>query len=197
MPQSAARQSQRTGRGRLAEGAVIDTTRLRLVPLSERHLTARYVGWLNDPEVVRYSDQRHCTHTLTSCRRYWRSFAGSPHYLWAVEARDPRLGHIGNISAHVDPIHRVADVGILIGERAVWRCGYGAEAWIAVCRYLLRIAGMRKISAGTLASHAAMLGVMRRAGMVGDGRRVRHRLVDDHAVDVIHMALFREQLDAR
>jgi hypothetical protein len=43
-----------------------------------------------------------------------------------------------------DPNHLTADVGILIGERAAWRRGYGREAWIAVCRILLESRGLQR-----------------------------------------------------
>ncbi len=165
--------------------------RLRLVPFAEQHLSERYVGWLNDAEVVRYSEQRHRRHSPESCRAYWRSFEDTPNLFWAIVARDPGLGHIGNLSVYVDEPNLVADVTILIGEKRAWNRGLGSEAWSAVCDYLLAAGGMRKVSAGTLAENAGMLGIMRRAGMVEDGRRIRHYLLEDREVDVVHLALFR------
>ena len=176
----------------MATAPALTTARLRLLPFADWHLTPRYVAWLNDPEVVRYSEQRHRTHTLASCREYWQAFHGTPHYFWAIEAPDTVPGHIGNLNAYIDPVHAVADLGILLGERQVWGRGYGAEAWTAVCDYLLREAGLRKVTAGTLAVNTAMLGIMRRAGMVEDGRRRRQYLLDGCAVDVVHAALFRD-----
>src|SRR5512142_149833 len=85
----------------------IDTPRLVIEPFAERHLTPKYAGWLNDPEVTRYSDQRFAVHTLESCRRYAESFDGTPNYFWAIVAKDPSLGHLGNINAYTDPLHGV------------------------------------------------------------------------------------------
>ena len=176
----------------MAQSAPIETLRLRILPFAQEHLTARYVGWLNDPVVVQFSEQRHRRHTLESCRSYWQSYTGTPHFFWAIIARDPALGHIGNINAYVSPENRMADVGILIGERAVWGQGYGLETWKAVCAYLLGEARLRKICAGTLASNSAMLAIMRRSGMIDDGRRARHYLVDSLEVDICHAAQFRD-----
>ncbi len=176
----------------MAKSSIIETPRLRIIPFSEEFLTPRYVSWLNDPEAVRYSDQRFRTHTLESCRNYVESFAGTPNYFWAVTARDTGLGHIGNMNAYVDPIHLVADIGILIGERAAWHQGYGLEAWLAVCNYLFQVAGMRKVTAGTLAVNTPMLSLMRRAGMIEDGKRLRQCLFEGREVDIIHAALFRD-----
>jgi [ribosomal protein S5]-alanine N-acetyltransferase len=166
----------------------IRTERMQIVPFSEEHLTSRYVAWLNDPEVVRYSEQRFKTHTLESCRAYAESFAGTDNLFLALLANSE--GHIGNMTAYVDR-YGVVDAGILIGERSVWGQGYGSEAWQSVCRALLD-GGARKVTAGTLSVNQGMLKIMDRAGMVPDGRRVRQCLVGGDEVDVVFAALFAD-----
>src|SRR6185436_19791092 len=113
------------------------TKRLQVEPFSvERHLSDRYVSWLNDPEVTRFSEQRRRTHTRESCRQYAASFEGTPNHFWAVVARDPLIGHLGNLNAYVNAEHQTADVGILIGERPAQGKGFATEAWSAVCDFL-------------------------------------------------------------
>jgi ribosomal-protein-alanine N-acetyltransferase len=175
----------------MVEGKVIETQRLRIVPFSEAYLISRYVNWLLDPEVVRYSEQRHRNHTLETCRHYWQSFQDSPHFFWAITALDRESEHIGNINAYIDAPNSTASVGIMIGERRVWGKGYGLEAWVAVCHYLMYDMGIRKITAGTLAVNTGMLRIMEKAGMVADGRWLRHCLVDGQEVDIIFAAFFR------
>jgi RimJ/RimL family protein N-acetyltransferase len=174
------------------ESPEITTRRLHIIPFAEQFLTQQYVAWLNDPEVVRYSSQRHRLHTLESCRSYWQSFSGTPHCFWAIIEEQRGLGHIGNMNAYIDPRDGVADLGILIGNKAAWHLGYGREAWLAVCRHLFEREGVRKITAGTCADNAAMVALMRAAGMTDDGRRVRQTVVDGREVDVVHAALFRD-----
>ncbi len=176
----------------MAESPIIEADRLQVVPFRREHLTATYVSWLNDPVVVRYSDQRHHVHTLETCKDYMESYEGTPNYFWAIVVRDPELGHIGNINAYVDPIHSVADVGMMIGERRCWGRGYGSEAFVAVCNYLKRVAGIRKVTAGAMSVNTPMLRVMEHAGMVLDGTRRRHCVFEDREVDLIHMALFAD-----
>lgn len=177
----------------------IVTDRLTIVPFGEEHLTERYVAWLNDPEVVRYSEQRHTHHTLKSCRAYWRSFQDTSNFFWALVTRDlpgrqagSLPGYIGTMTAYRDEANSVADVGILIGERSAWGQGYGFEAWQAICQWLLTIARVRKITAGTVSENKAMLAIMEKAGMVPDGSRKSHTLINEKPVDVVHMALFNK-----
>ena len=175
----------------MAKSKLIKTGRLIIEPFSEKYLTERYISWLNDPEIVKYSEQRHKKHTFESCQQYMKSFNGTLHYFWAIISRDKQLGHIGNINAYVDPINLIADIGILIGERSVWGLGYGYESWIAVCGYLFEKVGLRKITAGTLSVNSRMLSLMNKAGMVKDGKRNRHYLFEGAEVDLIYMALFK------
>lgn len=168
---------------------LLETPCLRLAPFAEKHLSERYVSWLNDPEAVRFSEQRHRRHTVESCRAYARSFAGSPSRLWAMLTRQGV--HVGNVSATVDEANSLAELGILIGERSFWGQGLATEAWTAVADHLFRDLGLRKVIAGTMAENAAMLRVAEKLGMKPDGRRTRHFLLQGREVDAVHFALFR------
>jgi RimJ/RimL family protein N-acetyltransferase len=176
----------------VAISPVFESPRLRIEPFGERHLTARYVDWLKDPESMRFSEQRHRQHTLASCREYWQAIQDGPGYFWAILAKAEGLGHIGNMIAYVEPQHSLADLSILIGEPAARGKGLALEAWQAACDYLLRTAGFRKVSGGTIAPNEPMIRVMRRAGMVEDGRRAGQHLWDGAPVDMLHFAFFRD-----
>jgi len=169
----------------MAKAPTLQTRRLMLVAFADEHLTKRYVGWLNDPEVVRYSEQRHRRHTVESCRQFVGSFASGPSHLWAIMEKAQGLGHIGNINSAVDAPNRTADVAILIGEKKAWGRGLGAEAWTAAVDYLLGPGGMRKVTAGAMAGNEAMLKIMAKAGMTEEGRRRGQFLLDGRAVDAI------------
>lgn len=175
----------------------IQTKRLLITPFREKHLTPCYVGWLNDPDLMRFSENRNNAHTLDSCRAYWQSFNGTPNFFWAIEKVVGDNSHIGNINAYIDKNNLIANVGILIGLKEVQNKGYGIESWLGVCDFLFENAGMRKISAGTLSVNVPMLKLMRRTGMVDDGIRERHYLVEGKEVDIIYMAFFKEQWDKK
>lgn len=178
----------------MAISEIIRTERLNVVPFSRHHLTEKYVGWLNDKLIMRFSERRHRTFSLESCREYFFSFKDTPHYFWAIEEIQSNLGHIGNLNAYIDVNNSVADLGILIGEIKARNQSYGLEAWIGVCDYLFGKA-TRKITAGALAVNKPMIRLMERSGMIEDGVRRRHYLWEGHEVDVIHMALFNDKWD--
>lgn len=169
----------------------IRSGRLGLVPFSESHITEDYLGWLNDPHLMRFSEQRHQIHTHDSAREYLRSFDDTENRFWAILEHGEDLGHIGNLTAIVDGSNGTGDLGILVGDPRTRGKGYALEAWLLACRTLFD-EGLRKISAGTAANNQAMRRIFAATGMLKDGVRSAQLLVDGRPVDVVHAALFRE-----
>lgn len=161
----------------------------RLVPFSRRHLTERYVAWLNDPAAMRFSENRHRRHDLAGCTAYAEGFRKGPSLLWAIET--PDLGHVGNVSASIDATNRNADIGILLGESAIRGRGLGLAVWSAVLGHLLTREDLDKVTGGCLASNHAMIRIMERAGMRPDGCRPRHYLWEGTRTDLVYFARFR------
>lgn len=156
--------------------------------LSLRHLlrsTPDQVRWLNDPQVVRFSEQRHRKHTALSQLAYINLFKDGSH-IWAIHRVDNRQ-HIGNLTAIYDAPNNVADVGIMIGEQTEWDHGIGTEAWSAACDWLLGEGGMRKLEAGCMGNNAAMLKILAKSGFTKEGERVNHFMFNGGAV---HAVLF-------
>lgn len=166
---------------------ILEDGPIRLVPFGSQYLTSRYVGWLNDPATMRYSENRHYVHTLESCQDYFRSMKRDKNYFWAILDRE---SHIGNVTAHIDYPNRVADIGILVGEASARGHGAGYRAWRLACDFLLKEAGMRKVTAGTMSENRPMLKIMRSIGMVEEGRRIGQFLLDGKEADLIMAALF-------
>jgi ribosomal-protein-alanine N-acetyltransferase len=176
----------------ISSNGIIHTPRLTIEPFGDQHPIEIVVNWLNDSEVVRYSDQRHRTHTLESSLTYYKSFAGSPNHYWAILA-DGSM--IGTITAYVDEPNSVADVGILVGDKTYWRCGYGSEAFRAVINWLITCLGVHKVTAGTMADNMAMRSVMLKSGMHEEGRRECYYILDGREVDMIYATVFAVDWD--
>ncbi len=149
-------------------------------------ISERYIGWLNNKELVRFSNQRFMTHDKASCREFFDSISRSNSVFLAVKHNVH--GHIGTMTVHFNQRHGTADMGILIGETSVR--GAGSIVWSLVMDEVLKLRGLRKVTAGTLSCNKAMLGVIRKSGMVPDGIRVQHELVEGVAFDMLHFARF-------
>ena len=172
----------------------IETEQLKIVPFKEAYLTDRYVGWLNDPEVVKYSEQRHQYHSLESCRAYFLMIESSANIFLAICDKLTGL-HIGNVSVNMDMNNGIADISIMIGDRDFWGKGLGSEAFTAVVGNLLERGDVRKVTAGTMAANKPMLKAMALAGMEEEARRGSHYLLNGTPVDMVYFSRWRNNDD--
>jgi RimJ/RimL family protein N-acetyltransferase len=173
-------------------GAIVElvTPQLILRPFRTSDITNEYISWLNDKELMKYSEQRHRLHTYESCLKYYEAISSSHGFFWAIVARRDRV-HIGNITVHIDLHNNLADVGLLIGAKPYGGRGLGFEAWNRVLSYLLQEIGVRKVVGGAMAENIPMISIMKKSEMALDCIRKRHYILDGAEVDLIYMAAYK------
>jgi RimJ/RimL family protein N-acetyltransferase len=163
--------------------------RVALRAFTHADITPAYLGWLSDPEVLCYSNQRFLRHTQDSCERYLAGFAGTGNVFASVRLRDTDQA-IGTLTAYRAMQHGTADIGILMGERSVWGQGLGLDAWCTLCEWLALQPGMRKLTAGTLACNRGMVRVAEKSGMRLEAVRQQQELVHGQPTDMLYFARF-------
>jgi RimJ/RimL family protein N-acetyltransferase len=161
-------------------GAVVE-----LRSFAPENLTESYLGWLRDPQLMRFSNQRFRTHNMDSCRAYLASFASTDNLFIAIYHEG---AFIGTMTAYSSAVHGTADIGLLIGA-GVQGKGLGKDAWATLMAHLLAT-GTRKVTGGTLRCNAAMVRIMQGCDMQADGVRAGQELADGVAHDMLHFAKF-------
>lgn len=165
------------------------TARLELRALSEGDVSPRYIAWLNDAEVVRFLETRHERQDEASVRRFVIDVTQRANeHLFGIF--DAEHGHVGNIKVGpVHPIHQLADVSLLLGERAVWGRGYATEAIAGVSALAFAELGCAKLSASMYRQNIASRRAFLRAGYVEEGVRRDHYQLGDERADLIELGL--------
>jgi [ribosomal protein S5]-alanine N-acetyltransferase len=157
---------------------MIQTARLTIKPRLVDRDVEKEVNWLNDPYVMRYSEQRHRKHTIESQIAYISSFSISNDKLLYEIRKDGLL--IGSISAIIDRNNLVANMGILIGDAHYWDQGFGSEAWIAFSDHLIKDHGVMKLEAGCMEPNFGMIRLAKNSGMKLEGVKYDHFIYLDH-----------------
>jgi len=165
------------------------TPRLNLRPFKAVDINSSYLGWLNDPEVMRFSNQRFEKHTVESCTAYLASFTGCSNCFLLIELLEDQRP-IGTATVYRNNQHGTADIGLMVGERRCWGQGYGREAWQAVLEALMGEVGMRKVTGGTARPNRAMVRIMEQSGMVLEAVRVGQEIIEGELVDLLYYARF-------
>ena len=155
------------------------------------NITDNYLGWLNDPEVVRYSNQRFTLHTHKSSLDYFQSFLGTNNIYLAIYLKKEDL-YIGTMTIYISTVHETADIGLLIGDKTSWGKGIGQESWKLIVDWLIEVVGIRKVTGGALRSNAGMVQIMVNSGMKIDGVREAQELLDGRAQDILFFTKFNK-----
>ena len=175
---------------------ILETSRLAIHPFEERHLTGDYVGWLNDPQIVRYSENRHMQHTEASCRAYFESMQSGEHLFLAVHSKEADAPHVGNLTVYLDRANEVADLAIMIGNRSQQKRGLGREAWCAMVDHLIDTMKIRRVQAGTMSENRPMRNLFRASNMTEEACCPERFLLDGRPVDLILAARLRDATEA-
>lgn len=149
----------------------ISSARLRLTPLEESRVTQRYLGWMNNPVVVRYVESRHLPLEITDLIRYVDEMGRSPdNYIFAIVMIDSGE-HVGNIKlGPINRHHLRAPIGLIIGEELAWGRGIATEAIELLSRWAFSQLGLRKLVAGSYAENIGSIRAFQKAGFLVEGR---------------------------
>ncbi len=176
---------------RSLEIPIINSGKFVLEPFSDKFMTEKYISWLNNKNIVKFSEQRHYYHTKETCISYFQTLNNSTHFMWAILGKDEKI-HIGNVNVHIDINNSIADIGILIGDISHWGKGLGTDVFIEVIKFLFFERNIRKITAGCIAENKGMINVLLKLGMKEDGVRKNHHLLNGKEVDIVYMCLFNK-----
>ena len=169
----------------------LETPRFFLRSLTDADASERYLGWLRDPEVMRYVNARRSEPTLEEVRAFIRSHDNRGRFLLGIFTRADRL-HIGNLSAECQPLHLTAKLGVLIGDRDYWGQRAVIESRAVFLDFLFGPAGMVKAWAPCYAHNVPALFNYKMLGFEMEGIQKSHVICEGARMDVVNFALFRD-----
>src|ERR1051326_2339982 len=138
--------------------------------LRESDLQGSWHTWFNDPEVNIYQNKGIYPNTRKKQADFFASLNRDySQVTLAIEAVD-RGVHIGNVTLkNLSDVHRSAELGIVIGDKAYWGKGYGAQAWWLMTRYGFLTLNLNRIMAHIFKGNQRSLRASSRSGFLVEG----------------------------
>lgn len=161
---------------------------IRLVEFDESFITQDYLSWLNDSILLKYSNQSAKKHSHESCLQYLASFKNSPNFFWAIQDSNGEI--YGTMTAYLDTGSNVADIGILVGKPSR---GIGSLAWGIALEYLFEAKKVRKITAGTLSTHLAMISIFQKWGMQQEATLRQQIVLNGQTYDIVKYGILSSE----
>jgi RimJ/RimL family protein N-acetyltransferase len=166
---------------------VLETERLRLVPLGPEHFDGTWAA-LHEPESMRLTGT-HATFTEEAVRTWLAGLADRDDRAdWAVLLRDGGE-HIGEVVLNeLDEDNLAASFRIALGGPRWFGQGYGTEATRAVVDHAFATVGLHRVELEVYAFNPRAQRAYEKAGFVVEGRRRHALLWEGEWIDAILMA---------
>jgi [ribosomal protein S5]-alanine N-acetyltransferase len=148
-----------------------------LKPISLKHVSHRYLAWLNDPDINKFLETRFNEINIAILRDYVASqIKKGDNLFYAIHSLSDT--HIGNIKlGPINPNHMTADIGFFIGDKSYHRKGIASHAIIKLCEYGFSM-GIKKITAGAYSSNLGSIKTLLKSGFNEEGFR-RSQVISD------------------
>jgi RimJ/RimL family protein N-acetyltransferase len=152
--------------------SIIYGERIRLRAV-EREDVKKFCVWVNDPDVTRHLtlylplstvDEENWFDSLSK-----RDQSEKP---LAIEIRDgDGWKLIGNCAVFdIDPVSRVGELGIMLGEKDEWNKGYGTETMSLLLRHCFETLNLNRVFLRVYAENLRGKRAYEKAGFVEEGR---------------------------
>lgn len=153
-----------------------------------------YYRWMNDKEVVQYTESRFRSHSREELVSYVEKIRNDPQYVFCVIVVKENGKHIGNIKiGPIHPVHRFAGVGIIIGEKSYWGQGFATEAIKLITDYAFDKLNLHKLIAGCYVNNQASIKAFRKAGFIEEGLMRKQYFYNGKWVDGVSLAIINQK----
>lgn len=163
--------------------------KIELKPLREVDVSDKYVSWLNNPDIVKYTEARFLTHTLQGTKNFVQRCNLSDSILLLGIFYEGK--HIGNIKSDINIPHKTAGIGLIIGEKLLHGIGIGGTVINVMCSYLFSTREIYKINAGAYVSNTASIKAFQKVGFKVEYTKYKHvKNVFGEREDIIMMVRY-------
>jgi ribosomal-protein-alanine N-acetyltransferase len=166
----------------------LETERLALKRLSEKHISIDYVNWMNDSEVNMYLETRG-NYTLELLKSYIEEQYKNEICFWAIHLKDSNK-HIGNIK--IDPINyerNSGEYGILMGDKTNWGKGFANEASNRIIKYCFEELKLTEITLGVIENNIKAVSLYHKIGFITTEKNEKVGVYNNKLSNSLRMSL--------
>ncbi len=170
--------------------------KLYLRSLESADLDGEYFDWLNDGEVTKFLASGVFPMSKEKMEEYYRNVVLSSDNVMLAIVDKKSDKHIGNIRlGPINWISRIAELGVMIGDKEFWHKGYSTEAIKLLVEYAFHRLNLHKVTAGVIAENQASVRAFEKAGFAIEGRGKSQFFLDGEYCESLYMGIIRESHD--
>jgi RimJ/RimL family protein N-acetyltransferase len=138
----------------------------------KKDISNKYLNWMNDLEVHKYTEQKYTNHSLTNIRKFVKAKNKSKNeFLYGIFLKRNNFKiHIGNIKlGPINLIHMTGEISYFIGEKELWGGG-GATLAIKEIIKIAKKMGLKKLKASLYEMNIGSKKVLEKNGFKPEGK---------------------------
>jgi|TARA_Y100000746_G_C15378275_1_gene397131 ribosomal-protein-alanine N-acetyltransferase len=171
----------------------IECNEFFLETLNSNKISDRYLHWLNDPELNRFSQRAGENFSIDDIKEYIDVSNMSNNILLLGIFLNESMKHIGNIQLrYFDKKNGLAEISTLLGEKDYWGKGVIVEAARNLINFGFNELNIHKFVLGNIAPNRASSFKSTTLGARLEGTRRAHFLFESKYVDVLEYGLLKE-----
>ena len=171
-----------------------DNIYLRKISISD--CNENYLNWMNDDEVNKYLESRFTTHSIDSLKDFVNSMNNSENNILFAIIDKSSDKHIENIKlGNIHPVHKYADIGLIIGDKNCWGKGIGTKSIQLVTDYAFNKLNLRKVIAGVYEYNIGSIRTFEKCGFKRAYVKKDTYFFEANYIDAIVFELYNKNFD--
>jgi RimJ/RimL family protein N-acetyltransferase len=137
--------------------------KIELKKIDIRHITKKYLNWMNDREVVKFTEQKYKKTTYNDIKKYIINTNKSKNnFIFGIFVDKI---HIGNVKiSSINFNHKTAEIAYIIGDKSFWNKGIGGKAISLILKIAKKKYKIKKILAGVYSQNKSSISVLIKNG---------------------------------
>lgn len=168
-----------------------------LKTFDDTHLNdPQYLQWVRDYDVVKTLNKVDYLRPVSfeELKQYCQKLIQSTEDMFFAIYENKNQHFIGTLRvSRINWHNRVADIGIMIGNKKYWGQGIASDAIQVISHYLFNKCGLRKLTAGFMAINPAMGKAFLKVGFKHEGTLREQNYFEGQYVDHIYMGCFSNE----
>ena len=133
--------------------------------IKTKDITEQYINWMNDYDVVKFTQQKKINHTRENVSKFVNEkLISNNDYLFGIFYNN---NHIGNIK--LGPINwdkKSSEISFVIGEKLMWGQGIGSSVVSKVIEFAINEINITKISGNYYQENIGSLKIFNKCGFL-------------------------------
>jgi len=165
-----------------------------LRPLTIDDISDKYIAWMNDYEIVKFTESRFMRHTRESIEEYVKNANNNNTHTFAIVTNNCNT-HVGNIKlGGINNYHKYADVGLIIGRKEFFGQGIATESIRLVTDFAFKNLNLHKVWCGIYAPNIGSIKAFQKAGWEIYATEPKRCFFESEYVDCVYLHKINENI---